>query len=306
MSDGAGKYERLMKAAIENVSQSFFDEYEKSNAEFRTRAGLHMLVIREEVGDCCDWCADLADTYDYENAPKEVWQRHAHCRCMVITRTEKGTYQDAWSRKEYQSQREARIAREEELLTEQGGEYYGVPKTWNKRTDQVSGDELLTGTNPGYRNRGRNPFDDQDQDYNMNCANCVPAYEMRCRGYNVVAQPYSQNKSLAHDPFSAWKNAKPLSTDRFESIVSFVKAQEDGARIQIAVDFPKSIWGTRNNHTFVAEKNNGECIFKDPQAGVIIQNIESYFQGFKEAKYLRIDKLEITDRGVSACMGIKT
>lgn len=118
MSDGAGKYERLMKAAVENVSQSFFDEYERSNAEFRTKAGLHMLVIREEVGDCCDWCADLAGTYDYENAPKEVWQRHAHCRCMVITRTEKGTYQDAWSRKEYETRREARIAREEEIIKE--------------------------------------------------------------------------------------------------------------------------------------------------------------------------------------------
>ena len=122
MSDGAGKYERLMKAAIENVSQSFFDEYERSNAEFRAKAGLKMLVIREEVGDCCDWCADLAGVYDYEDAPSEVWQRHAHCRCMVVTRTEKGTYQDAWSRKEYQSQREARIAREEEIIADRENE----------------------------------------------------------------------------------------------------------------------------------------------------------------------------------------
>lgn len=118
MSDGAGKYERLTEAGIENVVRSFFDEYEKENAEFRSQSGLAVEVIREEVGDCCDWCADIAGNYDYWDAPKEVWQRHEHCRCMVITRTTKGTYQDAWSRKEYQSRRDARIAREEEINRE--------------------------------------------------------------------------------------------------------------------------------------------------------------------------------------------
>lgn len=115
MSDGAGKYRRLLDEAIENLSQYFFDSFEHGNAEFRSSAGLPMIVIREELGDCCSWCADLAGTYDYADAPPEVWQRHAHCRCMVITRTERGTYQDAWSRKEYQSQREAGIAREQEI-----------------------------------------------------------------------------------------------------------------------------------------------------------------------------------------------
>ena len=104
--------------AIENLSQYFFDSYAHDNAEFRTRSGLPMIVIREELGDCCSWCADLAGTYDYADAPPEIWQRHAHCRCMVITRTEKGAWQDAWSRKEYQSEREARIAREEEINRE--------------------------------------------------------------------------------------------------------------------------------------------------------------------------------------------
>ena len=119
MSDGAGKYRRLLDEAIENLSQYFFDSFEHGNAEFRSSAGLPMIVIREELGDCCSWCADLAGTYDYADAPPEVWQRHGSCRCMVITRTEKGTYQDAWSRKEYQSERDARLAREEELMAEQ-------------------------------------------------------------------------------------------------------------------------------------------------------------------------------------------
>lgn len=74
-----------------------------------------MIVVREEVGDCCDWCADLAGTYDYEDAPKEVWQRHAHCRCMVITRTKKGLWQDAYSKKYFKSHKEARREKEKDL-----------------------------------------------------------------------------------------------------------------------------------------------------------------------------------------------
>lgn len=119
MSDGAGKYGRLAKSGIENLSQHFFDSYEESNAKVRSEAGLKMIVVREEIGDCCSWCADLAGVYDYDSVPKEVWARHANCRCMVTTRTEKGTWQDAWSRKEYDSYKEARQEREKELIEEQ-------------------------------------------------------------------------------------------------------------------------------------------------------------------------------------------
>lgn len=119
MSDGAGKYRRLLSAAVENISNAFYDTYVEVNCRVRAMAGLKVTVIRDEIGDCCGWCADLAGIYDYETVPKEVWGRHEHCRCIVTTRTEKGTYQDAWSRREYASYRKNRIAREQELLTEQ-------------------------------------------------------------------------------------------------------------------------------------------------------------------------------------------
>lgn len=119
MSDGAGKYRRLLSAAVENISNAFYDAYVEVNCRVRAMAGLKMTVIRDEVGDCCDWCADLAGIYNYETVPKEVWERHEHCRCIVTTRTEKGTYQDAWNRKEFNSYRENRIAREKEILEDQ-------------------------------------------------------------------------------------------------------------------------------------------------------------------------------------------
>ena len=52
----------------------------------------------------------------YADAPKDVYRRHANCKCIVLCRTEKGTYQDVWSKKEYKTQREARIAKEQELV----------------------------------------------------------------------------------------------------------------------------------------------------------------------------------------------
>lgn len=117
--DPMEEMEDLAEASIENLAQHFFDSYERENAAFRRSSGLKVTVIREELGDCCSWCADLAGVYEYGSEPKDVWARHANCRCMVVTKTERGTYQDAWSRKEYQSQREARIAREEEIREEQ-------------------------------------------------------------------------------------------------------------------------------------------------------------------------------------------
>ncbi|MBO4290167.1 MAG: hypothetical protein J5865_08745, partial [Lachnospiraceae bacterium] len=128
----AGKFERLVDGGIKNLVRSFFDEYEKENAEFRANAGLPMEVIREEVGDCCDWCADLADTYDYWDAPKEVWQRHEHCRCMVVVRTTKGLYKDAHTKKEFESRKEARREKEDEILNSE---------QWHKSKNAIQYDE---------------------------------------------------------------------------------------------------------------------------------------------------------------------
>ena len=118
MSEAHDKFDRLLDSSSRNLVNAFFDNFQKSNTSFRAKAGLKQVVIRKELGSCCDWCRSLAGTYTYGDEPQEVWMRHANCRCMVITRTEKGTYQDAWSRKEYENERAARVARERELMKE--------------------------------------------------------------------------------------------------------------------------------------------------------------------------------------------
>lgn len=113
------KFTRLLDSSVRNLSQAFYDQFVEVNASFRLKAGFMVTIVREELGDCCSWCADLAGTYSYDNAPKDVFARHANCKCIVITKTQKGTWQDAWSRKEYKSFRDNRIAREQEILVEE-------------------------------------------------------------------------------------------------------------------------------------------------------------------------------------------
>lgn len=116
MSEAFEKYQRLLSSAVNNLSRAFYDQYVETNAKFRAKAGLKVTIVREALGECCSWCSDLAGVYSYDNAPDDIYARHRDCSCVVSTRTEKGTWQDAWSRKEYKSYRENRIAKEQEIL----------------------------------------------------------------------------------------------------------------------------------------------------------------------------------------------
>lgn len=118
MSDAFEKFDNLLSSTVGSLPQSFFDGFTKSNVETRARAGIEELIIREELGDCCEWCQDLAGTYTYGSEPKEVYGRHANCRCIVTHKSRKGTYQDVWSKREFKTYKEARIAREKEIVAE--------------------------------------------------------------------------------------------------------------------------------------------------------------------------------------------
>lgn len=109
-------FNRFLLSGIRNIAQSFFDSYVEENAQFRAKSGLKVTVVRESLGPCCEWCEALAGTYTYEDRPDDLYARHQNCSCVVSTRTEKGAWSDAWSKKEYQSFRENRIAREQEIL----------------------------------------------------------------------------------------------------------------------------------------------------------------------------------------------
>lgn len=108
---------RLLDSSVGQLSQHFFDDFVEENASRYLSSGLRSVIIRRQLGQCCDFCAGLVGVYDYGNGdfPKNIFVRHRDCKCLVTVKTEKGGYTDVWSKKEYDSQRKARNERLEEI-----------------------------------------------------------------------------------------------------------------------------------------------------------------------------------------------
>lgn len=170
--------------------------------------------------------------------------------------------------------------------------YEGVPKTWEKLT------EVSDSVNV-------NPSGSKE-----NCVNCTVAYEMRRRGYAVVAgEPI---KKLQREPFSAWKNPDIRTIGKNENALEGIKEDMkkwgDGSRAQISVIWnPRrgtgTAWNVTSNmgHSFVAEQRDGKTFFLDVQTGK--EYNENIFNRVteNEVRYCRIDMLEINDLGSTAC-----
>ncbi|EPF4429081.1 hypothetical protein ACSSP6_004987 [Escherichia coli] len=88
----------LLDDPIINFSQSIVDDGIKTNAEFHAKAGLQPKITRRVSGHACEWCSRLAGSYSYNEAPKEVYQRHERCRCTVDYNPGNGRKQDIWSK----------------------------------------------------------------------------------------------------------------------------------------------------------------------------------------------------------------
>lgn len=98
-----------------NFCHSFYDEFVEQNVEFRSKAGVKSLIIRRNLAGCCDWCRNLAGIYEYGEEPDDVYRRHDSCQCLVTSKFEGQGYKDVWSKKEYETQRAARIERIKEI-----------------------------------------------------------------------------------------------------------------------------------------------------------------------------------------------
>ncbi len=74
----------LLDEPIVNFAQSIVDDSVKVNADFHEKAGLSPTITRKVSGKCCKWCESLAGTYDYREAPADIYRRHESCRCQVL------------------------------------------------------------------------------------------------------------------------------------------------------------------------------------------------------------------------------
>ena len=165
--------------------------------------------------------------------------------------------------------------------------YQGIPKTWKKLGKDK---DPLKGVNPYYRSG--------DPAYKENCPNCVVAYEMRKREHDVMAKTMGKNHYLNYHPEEAWKEPDIHQTKAsgLQEILDAFKEWPEGARAEIAVQ-----WKRSGAHVFVGEKIENEVHFLDVQSGT--EYSDSIFNIVKEGetRFWRIDKLEPSDRGITAC-----
>ena len=155
-------------------------------------------------------------------------------------------------------------------------------------------DDNVRSTNPGYKHGGPG--------YKQNCQRCVATYEMRRRGYDVIARPAtvdSGGKLSAKDPlYRSWNQvfrdthlAPCFGTDGGKAMALRQMQQwESGAVAMVAVQ-----WKSGGAHVFIAQNVNGNIRFIDPQTGNL-DCIEHFTKARNGATMIaRIDNLEATE-----------
>lgn len=73
----------ILDEPVKNFSMNVVDETLRANVNFHGKANLKPWVIRRAERKCCEWCSQLAGTYDYPDIPRDVYRRHENCRCTV-------------------------------------------------------------------------------------------------------------------------------------------------------------------------------------------------------------------------------
>lgn len=175
---------------------------------------------------------------------------------------------------------------------------YTIPKGidlsgWKKKVvaTQATHDAVLANVNY-----------DKGIEYKTNCQKCVPAYEMRRRGYDVTAKPLlSMNESINVDNWeNIFENAKWISCKNGNGLAEIELAMQkygSGARVEVYVE-----WKNINEaHVFVAECVEGKTVFLDPQDGIM--DVREYFTHVVDGrtKFCRIDNLEFSDLVKECC-----
>lgn len=102
-----------LQEPIINNSEAFFDDFIKENARVRRNIGLKATLTRSVESGCCKWCEALAGTYEYGNAPEDIYRRHEFCRCTVTFQSKK-TSENVWTKSTWESTPEE-IARRKEV-----------------------------------------------------------------------------------------------------------------------------------------------------------------------------------------------
>lgn len=135
--------------------------------------------------------------------------------------------------------------------------------------------------------------------YTSNCSNCVTAFEMRRRGYDVNAAKIDVKGRYPKDFVDAWWKRPDGTTPSMDfvgtrgGLEGWAADYPDGAR-----GFVTCAWkGTGSGHVFSWEKVNGKITYIEPQ-NPLNPNAEDHWKRIKPGSVLavRVDELVPTDR----------
>ncbi|WP_348920133.1 hypothetical protein [Enterococcus rotai] len=114
------KIKWIIDEPIINFSQSIVDDVIKANVDFHAKAGLQPKIVRRVVGRACDWCRSLEGSYDYREAPDDIYRRHERCRCTVDYKPGDGRKQNVWSKVWRDPKKEEKIAQRKKMNLKKG------------------------------------------------------------------------------------------------------------------------------------------------------------------------------------------
>ena len=153
-------------------------------------------------------------------------------------------------------------------------------------------ERALSGANPYYSGNYR--------EYSENCQRAVVAYELRRRGYDVIAQPTFKNDVLPS--MGRWQGSFQGAKRESIGASTTAKARDNlrqkmqsygpGSRAIVGVN-----WKSGGGHVFNVENVGGRIHYIDAQTGVRY-NPKTILNGTKSGSVsiLRTDNLRISDR----------
>ena len=165
-------------------------------------------------------------------------------------------------------------------------DFEGAPRNWKMIADEKDRDQI-SNVNPRYK---------LDPECRNNCVNCVMAYELRKRGYDVVAKSRKECNVSAKAE-SLWYDIEKHSADTLTDVISSIDATVN-ARYFLGVDSSSQV-----GHAVLLEIIDGEFYLVDPQCSSVSLVTGSTPTSCVTYTYWRIDNLEVTQTGYNACKG---
>jgi hypothetical protein len=141
---------RRGRSTAENITNSFHDDYIKTNVDYRSKAGVNTYIQRSDTSKCCDWCASLIGKYHYpDDIPDDIFCRHDNCTCKVEYICDKGrqnVHTKKWIR-ENEKARRIEYAQSVKKPVKRTKE-----QAMNKEAEILSGRRLTSGAKSGIIN----------------------------------------------------------------------------------------------------------------------------------------------------------